>query len=224
MRRLTTLLLAGSLAVAALLLGSGPALAATTTQATANSAGLVTTLISGVDRYDTAIRVARAGFDTTVPAVVIASGDDYPDALCAGPLASAIGGPLLLTPTSGLTPSIVAELQALRPLKVYLVGLGSRLDTVGRQVAAELPNSTVTALSGSDRYQTAALVAEELTELLGTPEKVVIAPGDSFPDALAVAPLASHQGWPILYTPQYRGLPPVTRTALEDLDATRSWR
>ena len=52
---------------------------------------------------------------------------------------------------------------------------------------------------------------------LGEVSKVVIAPSDSFLEAIAVAPLASASGWPILLTPQQGELPSPTARALVDL-------
>jgi putative cell wall-binding protein len=182
--------------------------------------GITTTLISGVDRYDTAIRVSQAGYPETASAVIITSGDSFPDALCAAPLAHVYGGPLLLVPRASLTPNIVAELQRLQPRKVFLVGLGEPSGSIWRQVRRALPNAALTSLVGNDRYETAVLVADELSRKAGVPRKVVIVPGDSFAYAVAAAPLAVAKGWPILYTPQHRPLPQATSIALTRLGVT----
>ena len=57
-------------------------------------------------------------------------------------------------------------------------------------------------LTGVDRYDTARLVAEQVKARLGTVSGAVFARGDSFPDALSVAPLAAAKGWPILLDAQ----------------------
>ena len=171
-------------------------------------------VIAGSDRYETAILLSKAGFPDGAPSVVIARGDDYPDALCGAPLAHAYGGPLLLTPPGGLTATLIAELQRLDPSRVFLLGLGS---TVKNQVASILGPEKVTALAGKNRYETAAAAADLIFAQTGTPTKVVIAPGDSFPDALAVAPLAAVNNWPILYTQQYADLPQVTLDEIQEL-------
>jgi len=43
--------------------------------------------LTGSDRYQTCLLVYRAGFNPGVEAVVVVTGEDYPDALAAGPLA-----------------------------------------------------------------------------------------------------------------------------------------
>lgn len=51
--------------------------------------------LSGSDRYETSVLVAERFF-TDVDQVVIAYGGTFPDGLCAGPVANAIGEPLIL--------------------------------------------------------------------------------------------------------------------------------
>ncbi|MDR3584158.1 MAG: cell wall-binding repeat-containing protein, partial [Desulfosporosinus sp.] len=43
--------------------------------------------IAGYDRYETAIQISQAGWKDGSKFVVLATGVDYPDALCAVPLA-----------------------------------------------------------------------------------------------------------------------------------------
>ena len=60
------------------------------------------TSVSGVDRYDTAVKVAGKFFFQP-PVAGLASGVKFPDALSGGLHAVTKGGPLLLTPTSTLS-------------------------------------------------------------------------------------------------------------------------
>ena len=182
-------------------------LAIANTPSYAATAGPATRVIAGSDRYETAILLSKAGFPAGAPSVVLARGDDYADALCGAPLAHAYGGPLLLTSPGGLTSTLIAELQRLHPSRVFLLGLGS---TVRTQVIDIVGAEAVTALVGRDRYETAAMVADQILAESGAPTKVVVAPGNNFPDALSVAPLAAANDWPILYTPQWGDVPQVT--------------
>ena len=52
--------------------------------------------IAGQNRYETSVQIAKAFFGH-VNTVVIAYGRNFPDGLCGGPLAYALGGPLVLT-------------------------------------------------------------------------------------------------------------------------------
>ena len=54
--------------------------------------------LAGANRYETTIEVARAYFKTS-DYMVMAYGKNFPDGLCGGPLAYAMGAPLILTQT-----------------------------------------------------------------------------------------------------------------------------
>lgn len=75
--------------------------------------------IAGATRYETATRVARQEFGALIGGLVVATGEDYADAVAAG----AHGMPVLLVPRSGAAPAVVKEaLDALAPLGVLVAG------------------------------------------------------------------------------------------------------
>ncbi len=176
-------------------------------------------VFTGKDRYETAILVARSAYPTGANTVFLVKGDDFPDALAAAPLAAAHDGPIILTPSTGLTQAVREELTRLAPGTVFFIGLPAAVRT---QLNAALPGVKVRSFVGTDRYHTAALLAEELKAKLGTVERVVLASGDKFPDALSVAPLAAKQGWAVVLTPQNGPLPAVTAAAIQSLGVTSS--
>ena len=176
--------------------------------------------LSGADRYETAIMVSQAGFGGGVGAVVLATGENYPDALSAAPLAAAYGGPVLLTHSNEFDEETRAEVARLQPAKIFVVGLEA---VVVDQVTAAFPDLAaapegIVVLTGLDRYDTARLVAEQVEARLGTVSGVVFARGDSFADALSVAPLAAVKGWPILLITERGPLPDATMQALVSLE------
>ncbi len=173
--------------------------------------------MTGADRYETAILVSKKAFPDGAPVVIVVKGDDFPDALAAAPLAYAYGGPVLLTPSSGLTDAVKEELLRLKPGKVFFVGLPP---AVRPGIVSTLPDAEIVTVRGRNRYETAAFLAEQLKLKLGKVEKIVLASGDSFPDALSVAPLAAKKGWAILLTPQAGPLPGVTAAQIDALGAT----
>ena len=77
--------------------------------------------IAGPDRVATAVEASRYGFEAAAT-VVLASAGDVPDALAAGPLARAVGGPLLLTPGDALPPDVAEEIARHGAQEVVLVG------------------------------------------------------------------------------------------------------
>ena len=58
------------------------------------------TRVYGDSRYDTSVEVAKT-FCSDVTAAVVASGKNFPDGLCGGPLAAALNAPLVLTKDGG---------------------------------------------------------------------------------------------------------------------------
>ncbi|MFL0246244.1 cell wall-binding repeat-containing protein [Candidatus Clostridium stratigraminis] len=156
------------------------------------------TRLFGADRYHTAIAVAKANW-TTSDYAVIARGDDFADALCAGPLAKAYNAPILLTTPGKLDSDVVALLNNLQVKKVFIVGgTGAVSDNVKNQITGL--NINVNRISGSDRYETSEKVAGELKAKLGSITKVTVATGLNFPDALSISPIAANLGMPILLT------------------------
>lgn len=77
--------------------------------------------ISGQTRYDTSIRTSQAGFSQSNYAV-IASGQNFPDAMAGGQLAGYLRAPLLITSPTGISSGLQAELQRLGVDTVYLLG------------------------------------------------------------------------------------------------------
>jgi len=169
--------------------------------------------VAGADRYDTAARVSRRVFDPGVAAVFIATGEDYPDALAAGPAAAKLGGPVLLTPGGELAAATAAELARLKPGRVVVVG-GTA--AVSAAVEAELRRyaPSVRRVAGVDRYDTAAAVSAAFF----TPgvAAVYVATGEDYPDALAAGAAAAKRGGPVLLT-RKESLPPATAAELSRL-------
>lgn len=156
--------------------------------------------IAGSNRYDTAADIARKAFPATAPAVVIASGEDFADALTGSALAGAAGGPLLLTAATRLPAETSGALGTLKPATVYVMGGET---AVGNQVvsaiAAALPSAEVTRVAGVDRYQTARRAAETVRALAGG-DVAIVANSTSWADAAAASALAYAQKTPILLT------------------------
>jgi putative cell wall-binding protein len=93
--------------------------------------------LSGADRYETALAVARdLGAPSSANTVGLATALDFPDALAAGPAVAAVGGSLLLV-SSTLSPGVAEELVRSDPGLVFLAGgPGAIPDSVMNQLAA----------------------------------------------------------------------------------------
>lgn len=170
----------------------------------------------GVDRYETSANVSRLLWpNREANEVFIAAGENFPDALAGGAAAAKKDAPLLLMSKNGPKEALVEELQRLNPGKVNLLGLGWS-ETAKRSIAEAVASSPMSSISadqmmrhinevgGSDRYQTALVVAKRF---FGGYSKAVIASGEDFPDALVAAPLAEAAGMPIVLAPAQRCVP-----------------
>ncbi|MDN5363356.1 MAG: hypothetical protein PWQ91_417 [Eubacteriales bacterium] len=84
------------------------------------------TRIGGLNRYETAAAVAEAGEETGIfnrDGVFIATGWNFPDALCAGPIAAFAAEPILLTDPNALPTSTKLYLEKSPPFpKAIIVG------------------------------------------------------------------------------------------------------
>ncbi len=82
--------------------------------------------VAGAERIATSIAASQVAFASAGSAqtVVLARSDGFPDALAGVPLAAQLRGPLLLTPSSGLTTAIEAEIQRVLATgsTVYVLG------------------------------------------------------------------------------------------------------
>ncbi|MGB5944990.1 cell wall-binding repeat-containing protein [Paenisporosarcina sp.] len=172
--------------------------------------------ISGADRYETAVKVSKEGWDSA-ETVVLARGDQYADALAGVPLAHHLGGPLLLSKSTSLPAFTYDEIKRLGASKVVVLGGEG---AISKEVVAKLTQSgiKVERISGKDRYETAAKIASKF----GKFDTAVIASGLNFPDALSVSSYAAEQGMPILLT-RDKALPAATKDALAKASVEMSY-
>jgi len=160
--------------------------------------------IAGADRYATAVEVSKFGYpvDGSADTVVIATGESFADALAGGPAAARFGGPVLLTTRNGLPAVTRAEIGRLDPDRIIVLG-GTAV--ISAAVFDELSAIADTErIAGSDRVQTA--VAVSAAAFPAGSDRVYVATGVGFPDALAGAAAAASLGSPILLLPE-SGLP-----------------
>ena len=176
--------------------------------------------VGGSDRVGTAVAVSQRFFDRTDTAV-LATASRYPDALAAGPLARAVRGPILLTPTDMLPQSVSDELHRLGVDTVLVVGGDAAVsDTVVEGMRAD--GLQVDRIAGPERFATAEAVARWMAERhsLGT---VTLArgrgdtPDDGFADALTAATLGMLADRRPTVLTERDVLPDPTRAVLPDV-------
>jgi putative cell wall-binding protein len=151
--------------------------------------------VGGLDRYDTAARVAAL-----LPAsdeVFLVTGVDFADGLTAGPLAATGPHPILLTLPDELPEVAAARLERRDPARVTIVG-GTRAVAASVEAGLQADGRTVRRLSGPSRHATALAVADAgLPAGLG-PSQLWLADATRFPDALASGPAVAATGGVLL--------------------------
>ncbi|WP_270180254.1 cell wall-binding repeat-containing protein [Alkalihalobacillus sp. CinArs1] len=166
--------------------------------------------ISGSDRIETAVEVSKKGWPDGSDTVVLSRANDFPDALAGTPLAYQENAPILLTQSTKLSNATKKEIQRLNPTNIIILGgSGAVSHDVEAYIEDEM-NLKVERISGSDRFETAALIADRM-EASG---KAAVVSGENFPDALSIAPYAAYRGYPILLTLE-DSIPAVTENRIE---------
>ncbi|MCM3683426.1 cell wall-binding repeat-containing protein [Mesobacillus subterraneus] len=164
--------------------------------------------IYGGTRYETAVAISNEGWANGADTVVIANGNKFPDALAGTPLSYQLNAPLLLTNGNSLDESTVKEIKRLNAKNAVLLGGTGVISPV---ISNDLTNLgiSVTRYGGADRFETAIDIANKM------PNKgvAVLAYGYDFPDALAIAPYAAKNGYPIFLT-RTGNIPSNTAVAL----------
>ncbi|MCH3964256.1 MAG: cell wall-binding repeat-containing protein [Clostridium sp.] len=178
------------------------------------SASIPTTKrLAGADRYATSLKVAQDGWSSSYYAV-LASGENYPDALSSIPLAKKYDAPILLTHGNYIDGSIVTELENLNIGKVFVIGgrgavndsVISRLNSLGMQTER---------IGGANRYDTSVKIAEKF----GKVDTLAVATGMDYADALSIGPAAALMGIPVILVPK-NIMPEETKAYVKNLNTT----
>lgn len=182
---------------------------------TASAAGLAPALaadtvsvarLDGVNRYATAAGVATATFPAGAQNAILASGERSPDALGAAFLAGAGDAPVLLTQADAVPAVTLAALVELGVTDIAVIG-GSAV--VSDEIITQLRGLGYATgrVGGLDRYETSRAIAtagslrRDVGSLDDDGPTAMVTSGEGFADALAGAPLAYAEGFPLLLTP-----------------------
>lgn len=179
--------------------------------------GYQTERIAGKDRYETGRLIAdRVAQITGGAQALVASGEDFPDALALSGVAAARRAPVVLTPKSTLHAQALAYLEKIRPTSALVAGgEGTLSASVFHAVAERIAHTD--RVSGANRYQTSLAIAKWSFPHADT---VVIASGEGFADALVAANLSARYDAPILLS-SAKGLEAEVRWWIQNGDVDR---
>jgi sugar lactone lactonase YvrE len=168
--------------------------------------------INGPDRFATAVAISNSQYPQPQSAqgVVLASSNDFPDALAGIPLAAQLKAPLLLTSSAKLDATTEAEVKRVLPAGATVTLLGGP-NAIATSVVTtlQLDGYVVQRYAGRDRYATAAAIAAAI----GAPTAVLLADGLGFADGLSAGAAAVHTGAVVLLT-DGTTVPPATAAYL----------
>ncbi|WP_066172844.1 cell wall-binding repeat-containing protein [Bacillus marinisedimentorum] len=170
--------------------------------------------ISGSNRYDTSIEISKEGWNSA-DTVILAVGNNFPDALSGAPLAHNLNAPILLTDSKTIPSGVLSEISRLGATNAIILG-GKNAISENVIDVLEKKGINVKRVAGKDRYETSLKITNMMTDKANT---AVIAYGKNFPDSLAIAPFASQKGYPILLT-EKDTIPEETKLALKGIERT----
>ncbi len=166
----------------------------------------VTTIhrVAGSSRFETAAKIG-AMLPNKTHAYVVKGADADPsqgwaDALAVGPLAAEQGRPILLVTTDTLPAQTSAALDSLGVEDVTFVGGEAAIGKAVRD-AVEKKDIATKSIAGTNRFDTAAKVAEVAQAAGLTDFRMWLATGSTFPDALAAGPTIAANGGTLLLVP-----------------------
>ncbi|MDR3540608.1 MAG: cell wall-binding repeat-containing protein [Desulfosporosinus sp.] len=178
-----------------------------------HSSGYHVTRMGGKDRFDTdSLIVNNLAVSHGTP-VIIASGNDFPDALGVASLAASKGWPILLSGTNQLSDTARNFVSTDQPTNIYIVGgKGVLNDSIQTALQSADPNAQIQRFGGQDRFET---LSQILTKFYPNPTQIYLANGLDFADALSGSTLAAQNNAPILLIdPKAKQLPPSIKDYL----------
>lgn len=188
--------------------------------------GQITSIrFAGEDRFETAGLIATDDTDFAPQyesgTVLLARADLFPDALAGSVLGGLHKAPIILTPRNtdddggDLNEDTEEALEALDPETITVLGGTEAIDEdVVDALEEAFPDAFIDRIGGEDRFETAALISDELpNEETST---AIVADGGDFPDALVAGAIAAAAQIPILLTFEDGELHPETEQRLEE--------
>ncbi|WML36191.1 cell wall-binding repeat-containing protein [Clostridium sp. OS1-26] len=153
--------------------------------------------ISGNDRYQTSLNIANNFFNDDSKNIIIANGENFPDAIAGSILSEKLDAPILLVNKN------LEEDKNLRNridkitggcANIYILGGDASISNNYEKIAFQ---KTIR-LSGSDRFSTNSAIINYVNVKKGTP--VIIVNGYEFADALSVSSISAIKGYPVIMT------------------------
>lgn len=153
--------------------------------------------LAGADRYKTMAAILQKGFAKgSTQTVIVATGENFPDALAASGLAGQYKAPIVLTAKSKLTAEAKAEISRIGAKKAIIIGSSSAVST-NVDKSLKSMGVTPTRVKGATRVETAVEIYKAGK---GWSKTAIIASGTAFPDPLSISSFSYAKRAPIFLT------------------------
>ncbi len=157
------------------------------------------TEILGRDRYDTAIKISKKGWNSSSK-VVIVNGYNELEGIIANPLASVYNSPILLVDNSKVKNEVLSEIKRLNPSEIVISGVNNSISSVSENIIHNaVPNAKIKRISGTDISDLSMNIAKEI-DCLKNVNKIYIAGEKGEADALSIVSKAAEEKAPIIVT------------------------
>ena len=178
--------------------------------------------LAGDTRYDTMAAVVQEAFpeEGYSDFAVVATGENFPDALAASALAGSAYCPIILTEPNRLSEQAKNELKRLGVHNVYIIGGTGAVSAAVEEEISSLNDGDieVVRVAGKTRRETAV---EAMKLVSGESDTVIVATGEDFADALSIAPWSYFTRSPIVLTKADGTLDAATIQAIMDCEYSR---
>lgn len=140
--------------------------------------------IAGMNRYDTSATIATK-FAKNAEKLILASGENFADALAGSPLSGDLNAPILLTQSKEMPRETELTIKSIKPKQAYVIGGNSSVDESQLKFFEKSMR-----VSGVDRIGTSVEV-NKIRKDINPNMQQSIYNSYVYPDALAAGPLAS---------------------------------
>lgn len=175
--------------------------------------------LCGETRYETAYEASKK-LSNSSSTIILASGENFPDALAASALAGANNAPILLTAKGRLSDDVVRWIDGGQTTKAFIVG-GEAAISANVESALRAKGVETERIAGAVRQDTAALIAKRVTNATGA-NTVIIASCKSPWDSLSISPYSNTTCSPVFLTEQDGTLSTSTIEAIKTAGATKA--
>lgn len=144
------------------------------------------------DRFATNLIIVNENWQKS-KYIIIVNGDEFPDALCAAPLAKKYDAPIILCSGDTINEQIKSEITKLNPENAIIIG-GEGAVSKGIEDNLGTMNIKIERIFGNDRFETSAKVSE----IIGFEKGAIVVNGYSYADALSACAISNCFDMPIV--------------------------